>query len=88
MTMFETGPLIHAPDERIAVADLELASSFYRDLPARLLGEVVLKTPRARLAAADLHEASSSDPAIALLLHLPASLPRLIRHSPAAHAEL
>jgi len=38
MTMFETGPLIHAPDERIAVADLELASSFYRDLPPRLLG--------------------------------------------------
>ena len=38
MTMFETGPLIHAPDERIAVADLELASAFYRDLPQRLLG--------------------------------------------------
>jgi acetylornithine deacetylase/succinyl-diaminopimelate desuccinylase-like protein len=37
MSMFETGPLIHAPDERIAIADLELASSFYRDLPARLL---------------------------------------------------
>jgi acetylornithine deacetylase/succinyl-diaminopimelate desuccinylase-like protein len=38
MTMFETGPLIHAPDERIALADLELASGFYRDLPRRLLG--------------------------------------------------
>ena len=39
MTMFETGPLIHAPDERIAIADLELASAFYRDLPQRLLGQ-------------------------------------------------
>jgi acetylornithine deacetylase/succinyl-diaminopimelate desuccinylase-like protein len=38
MSMFETGPLIHAPDERIAIADLELASAFYRDLPPRLLG--------------------------------------------------
>jgi acetylornithine deacetylase/succinyl-diaminopimelate desuccinylase-like protein len=38
MTMYETGPLIHAPDERIAVADLGLAASFYRELPMRLLG--------------------------------------------------
>ena len=37
MTLWETGPLIHAPDERIAVADLELASTFYRELAVRLL---------------------------------------------------
>ena len=32
MSFFETAPLIHAPDERIAIDDLELASRFYREL--------------------------------------------------------
>jgi acetylornithine deacetylase/succinyl-diaminopimelate desuccinylase-like protein len=37
MTLFETTPLIHAPDERIAVDDLGLASRFYYSLPSKLL---------------------------------------------------
>ena len=37
MTLFETAPLIHAPDERIAVDDLVFASSFYYELPQKLL---------------------------------------------------
>jgi acetylornithine deacetylase/succinyl-diaminopimelate desuccinylase-like protein len=37
MTLYETAPLIHAPDERIAVDDLEFASSFYYTLPQKLL---------------------------------------------------
>jgi acetylornithine deacetylase/succinyl-diaminopimelate desuccinylase-like protein len=32
MSFFETAPLIHAPDERIAIEDVELASRFYREL--------------------------------------------------------
>ena len=37
-TFFETAPLIHAPDERIAIDDLALASRFYRELALDLLG--------------------------------------------------
>jgi len=37
MSFFETAPLIHAPDERIAVDDVELASRFYRELVLDLL---------------------------------------------------
>jgi acetylornithine deacetylase/succinyl-diaminopimelate desuccinylase-like protein len=37
MTLFETTPLVHAPDERIAVDDLVFASSFYYTLPQKLL---------------------------------------------------
>jgi acetylornithine deacetylase/succinyl-diaminopimelate desuccinylase-like protein len=37
MTLYETTPLIHAPDERIAVDDLVFASSFYYSLPQKLL---------------------------------------------------
>jgi acetylornithine deacetylase/succinyl-diaminopimelate desuccinylase-like protein len=36
-TFFETAPLIHAPDERIAIDDLALASRFYRELALELL---------------------------------------------------
>ena len=32
MSFFETAPLIHAPDERIVVDDIALASRFYREL--------------------------------------------------------
>ena len=35
MTLYETTPLIHAPDERIAVDDLVFASSFYYELAAK-----------------------------------------------------
>jgi acetylornithine deacetylase/succinyl-diaminopimelate desuccinylase-like protein len=38
MTLFETTPLVHAPDERIAVDDLVFASGFYYELPQKLLG--------------------------------------------------
>jgi acetylornithine deacetylase/succinyl-diaminopimelate desuccinylase-like protein len=38
MTMFETLPLIHAPDERIRVEDLELASRFFSELAPAVLG--------------------------------------------------
>jgi acetylornithine deacetylase/succinyl-diaminopimelate desuccinylase-like protein len=36
--LFEAAPLIHSADERAAVADIELAASFYADLCQRLLG--------------------------------------------------
>jgi acetylornithine deacetylase/succinyl-diaminopimelate desuccinylase-like protein len=32
MSFFETAPLIHAPDERIALDDVELAARFYKEL--------------------------------------------------------
>jgi acetylornithine deacetylase/succinyl-diaminopimelate desuccinylase-like protein len=38
MTMFETGPLVHGADERIAVADLDYATGFFADIVARVLG--------------------------------------------------
>jgi acetylornithine deacetylase/succinyl-diaminopimelate desuccinylase-like protein len=38
MNLFETTPLIHAPDERIAVEDVEFASRFFYALPPKLLG--------------------------------------------------
>ena len=37
-SFFETAPLIHAPDERIAIDDVALASLFYRELAVDLLG--------------------------------------------------
>jgi acetylornithine deacetylase/succinyl-diaminopimelate desuccinylase-like protein len=37
MTLYETTPLVHAADERIAVDDLVFASSFYYALPQKLL---------------------------------------------------
>jgi acetylornithine deacetylase/succinyl-diaminopimelate desuccinylase-like protein len=37
MTLYETTPLVHAPDERIAVDDLVFASNFYFELPQKLL---------------------------------------------------
>jgi acetylornithine deacetylase/succinyl-diaminopimelate desuccinylase-like protein len=37
MSFFETAPLIHAPDERIVVDDIALASRFYRELALDLL---------------------------------------------------
>jgi acetylornithine deacetylase/succinyl-diaminopimelate desuccinylase-like protein len=36
--LFEAAPLIHAPDERAAVADVELAATFYAELSRRVLG--------------------------------------------------
>jgi len=38
MTRFDTMPLIHAPDERIAVDDIELASRFFSELAPAVLG--------------------------------------------------
>ena len=38
MTMFDTGPLIHGADERIAVADLEYATAFFSEIVGRVLG--------------------------------------------------
>jgi acetylornithine deacetylase/succinyl-diaminopimelate desuccinylase-like protein len=38
MSIFETTPLVHAANERIAVDDLDLASEFFHDLAPRLLG--------------------------------------------------
>jgi acetylornithine deacetylase/succinyl-diaminopimelate desuccinylase-like protein len=38
-SLLETQALIHAPDERIDVRDLALASELYRDLALRLLGQ-------------------------------------------------
>jgi acetylornithine deacetylase/succinyl-diaminopimelate desuccinylase-like protein len=38
MTRFETMPLIHAPDERIRVDDIELASRFFNELAPAALG--------------------------------------------------
>ena len=37
MSFFETAPLIHAPDERIALDDVELAARFYRELAIDVL---------------------------------------------------
>jgi acetylornithine deacetylase/succinyl-diaminopimelate desuccinylase-like protein len=37
MSFFETAPLIHAPDERIALDDVELAARFYRELALDVL---------------------------------------------------
>jgi acetylornithine deacetylase/succinyl-diaminopimelate desuccinylase-like protein len=37
MSFFDTAPLIHAPDERIAIEDVELASRFYRELTLDVL---------------------------------------------------
>jgi acetylornithine deacetylase/succinyl-diaminopimelate desuccinylase-like protein len=37
-TLFETSPLIHAPDERIDVRDLAFAAEFFRDLARSVLG--------------------------------------------------
>jgi acetylornithine deacetylase/succinyl-diaminopimelate desuccinylase-like protein len=36
--LFEAAPLVHAPDERAAVADVGLAAGFYADLCRRVLG--------------------------------------------------
>jgi acetylornithine deacetylase/succinyl-diaminopimelate desuccinylase-like protein len=36
--LFDAAPLIHAPDERAAVADIDLAASFYANLCRRVLG--------------------------------------------------
>ena len=38
-SLFETSPLIHAPDERIDVRDLTFAAEFFRDLARSVLGE-------------------------------------------------
>ena len=38
MSRFETLPLIHAPDERIALDDIELASRFFSELAPSILG--------------------------------------------------
>jgi acetylornithine deacetylase/succinyl-diaminopimelate desuccinylase-like protein len=38
MTFAEAEPLIHAPDERIAVADVELMAGFFWQLPQQVLG--------------------------------------------------
>jgi len=38
MSIFDTTPLVHAPDERIAIDDIEFASEFYFALARRLLG--------------------------------------------------
>ena len=38
MDMFETAPLVHGADERIAVADLGFAASFYAGLAQKVLG--------------------------------------------------
>jgi acetylornithine deacetylase/succinyl-diaminopimelate desuccinylase-like protein len=37
MTLFETTPLVHAPDERIDIDDLEFSSKFFYTLPSQLL---------------------------------------------------
>ena len=38
MSRFDTMPLIHAPDERIAIDDIELASRFFSELAPAVLG--------------------------------------------------
>jgi len=38
LDLVEAEPLFHAPDERTAVADVELAAGFFADLPRRILG--------------------------------------------------
>jgi acetylornithine deacetylase/succinyl-diaminopimelate desuccinylase-like protein len=37
MSFFDTAPLIHAPDERVAIEDVELAARFYRELALDVL---------------------------------------------------
>jgi acetylornithine deacetylase/succinyl-diaminopimelate desuccinylase-like protein len=37
MDLFEAAPLIHGADERVPVADLGLAASFYSDLVVETL---------------------------------------------------
>ena len=37
MSLLEYAPLIHGADERVAVADLDLAARFFHDLPQRIL---------------------------------------------------
>jgi acetylornithine deacetylase/succinyl-diaminopimelate desuccinylase-like protein len=37
-SLLETSPLIHAPDERIDIRDLEFATEFFRDLARSVLG--------------------------------------------------
>jgi acetylornithine deacetylase/succinyl-diaminopimelate desuccinylase-like protein len=37
-SMLQTAPLIHGPDERIDVRDLQFATEFYADLATRALG--------------------------------------------------
>jgi acetylornithine deacetylase/succinyl-diaminopimelate desuccinylase-like protein len=37
-TLFDTAPLIHAPDERIDLRDLAFATEFFADLAVRVLG--------------------------------------------------
>jgi acetylornithine deacetylase/succinyl-diaminopimelate desuccinylase-like protein len=37
MSLFDTMPLVHAPDERIATEDVELASEFFFELAPRML---------------------------------------------------
>jgi acetylornithine deacetylase/succinyl-diaminopimelate desuccinylase-like protein len=37
-SLFDSGPLVHAPDERVAVEDVELAASFYADVARDVLG--------------------------------------------------
>jgi acetylornithine deacetylase/succinyl-diaminopimelate desuccinylase-like protein len=37
-SLSETAPLVHGADERAPASDLELAASFFRDLPRRVLG--------------------------------------------------
>jgi acetylornithine deacetylase/succinyl-diaminopimelate desuccinylase-like protein len=38
MTVAQAAPLVHGADERVAVADVELAARFFFDLPRRVLG--------------------------------------------------
>jgi hypothetical protein len=38
MSRYDTLPLIHAPDERIAEDDIELASRFFSELAPSILG--------------------------------------------------
>ena len=38
MTLYETAPLVHSRDERIATADLGFAARCYRDVTKELLG--------------------------------------------------
>ena len=38
MSLLEAAPLVHGADERAAVADIELATRFYRDIVMAVLG--------------------------------------------------
>ena len=38
MSLLEAAPLVHSADERAAVADIELATRFYRDIILGVLG--------------------------------------------------